>query len=96
MEDVISRYMGLTWEDFLRILPQALGHHRYQVRAGGNIRVDYAGGQVRIVLHPTAQRRLGALVLPTTRVDFLFRNLAHGYRARFLERLQRHFQRGGG
>jgi len=95
VEGHISRDMGLTWDDFFRTLPHALGHRRYQIR-GGEIYIEHQGGRIQIVLQPTAERRLGRLVLPTTRVDFLFRDLAEDERSRFMDRLQRYFQRGGG
>jgi hypothetical protein len=51
---------------------------------------------VKILLHPTRERRLGILALPVTPVEFSFQCLAPGERERFMTRFERHFQRGGG
>ena len=89
------RVMGLTLEDFLRMLPAAVGHPRYKVD-GREAVVDHPQGCVSICLQPTTQRKLGALSLPATPVEFRFSGLDEAARRQFLERFERYFQRGGG
>jgi len=90
-----TREMGLTPEEFLRTLPGAIGHEDYRVQ-GGEILVSSSGGRVKILLHPTRQRRLGMLALPVTPVEFSFQDLDPAEQQRFMTRFERHFQRGGG
>jgi len=87
--------MGLTAEEFLRTLPDAIGHGEYAVQ-GSEILIRSGGGRVRILLHSTRDRRLGVLALPATPVEFFFEHLEPGERERFMTRFERHFQRGGG
>lgn len=95
MEAHFTREMGLTADEFLRILPDAIGHGEYRVQ-GRKILIRAGSGWVKILLHPTRERRLGMLTLPVTPVQFSFPCLDPGERERFMTRLERHFQRGGG
>ena len=90
-----TREMGLTAEEFLRTLPDAVGHRQYRVQ-GGRILIRTGGGWVKILLHPTRERRLGMMALPVTPVEFSFHCLDPEERERFMTRFERHFQRGGG
>ena len=89
------RVMGLTLEDFLRILPAAVGHSRYKVD-GREVVIDHPEGRISICLQPTTRRKLGSLSLPATPVEFRFSGLDDAARRQFVERFERHFQRGGG
>jgi hypothetical protein len=95
VEAHFTREMGLTADEFLRTLPDAIGHGDYRIQ-GSEILIRDAGGGVRILLHATRQRRLGMLALPVTPVEFSFQGLDPGERAQFMTRFERHFQRGGG
>ncbi len=87
--------MGLTLEDFLRILPGAVGHSRYKVD-GREAVIEHPQGHISICLQTTAERKLGSLSLPATPVEFHFFGLDDTARREFIERFERHFQRGGG
>jgi len=95
VEAHFTREMGITPDEFLRTLPDALGHGEYSIQ-GSEILIRDPAGQVRIILHPTRQRRLGMLALPLTPVEFSFGGLEKTDRERFMFRFERYFQRGGG
>jgi len=90
-----TREMGLTPDELLRTLPDAVGHEDYRIQ-GSEILIRCGGGRVRMLLHPTRERRLGMLTLPVTPVELSFEDLDPGERERFMTRFERHFQRGGG
>jgi len=52
--------------------------------------------RVEIALAPLADRRLGALVLPLTRVRIAFPGFSDAEAQRFLESFDAHYRRGGG
>ena len=87
--------MGLTLEDFLRNLPAAVGHSRYRVD-GRQAVIDHPQGDISICLQPTIRRKLGALSLPATPVEFRFTGLDEAARRQFMARFEKYFQRGGG
>jgi hypothetical protein len=95
VEARFTREMGLTPDEFLRTLPDAIGHGDYLVQ-GSEILIRDAGGRVRILLHPTRQRKLGILALPITPVEFSFQDMEPSEREKFMTRFERYFQRGGG
>lgn len=95
MEAHFTREMGLTPGEFLRTLPNAIGQAEYCVQ-GDEIVIRSGSGRVRILLHPTLQRRIGMLALPVTPVEFSFQGLDPEERKQFMTRFERHFQRGGG
>ncbi len=90
-----TREMAVTLEDFARTLPPALGGHDYRLE-GRSARIDHPDGEILITLHPTAERRLGAFVIPATPVEFTFVGLGEAERRDFMRRFDRYFQRGGG
>ena len=89
------RDMGLTHREFMRTLPAALGGLDYRVEPG-RIDIDHPAGTIRITLHPTGERRIAALVLPVTPVEFRFDGLDAAQRQQFMARFERYFHRGGG
>ena len=89
------REMGLTLQDYLRTIPGALGELEYQI-VGRETTVRHANGEIRILLHPTRERKIASLAIPLTPVEFTFSGLDADERKRVLERFDRYFQRGGG
>lgn len=87
--------MGLTRAEFERSLPSAVASRAYRVEGRCYI-IKYPPGRVMITLGETGERRIAALALPVTRVEFLFEGLDSEVRSRFMERFDRYFQRGGG
>jgi len=90
-----SREMGLTRAEFERSLPPAVSPSTYRVE-GREYLVQHPEGSVRIRLGETRERRIAALTLPVTPVEFRFEGLDGEARRRFMERFDRYFQRGGG
>ncbi|MCB1761247.1 MAG: hypothetical protein KDI68_15860 [Gammaproteobacteria bacterium] len=90
-----SRDMGLTEREFLRTLPAAVAPLAYRIE-GRVVTVDHPQGEIIFRLHQSRERRIASLSLPVTRVDFSFAGLDEAIRARFLERFDLCFHRGGG
>lgn len=91
----IEREMGLDHAEFLRSLEVLLGGRNWQLEEDWLL-FPWTGRTVRILLHPTAARRLGSLSLPMTRVEIDLDALNEAEAADFLARFERAFQRGGG
>lgn len=90
-----SREMGLNRAEFERSLPSAVAPRTYHVE-GRRYIIDHPEGRVLIILGETGERRIAALALPVTPVEFCFEGLDGEARSRFMERFDRYFQRGGG
>jgi hypothetical protein len=90
-----GRDMGLTHAEFLRSLPEAVGHPHYRIE-GDRIEIADSAGPIIILLQPAGVRRVGMLSLPVTRVEFRFGEMPRAQRDRFMARFERYFQRGGG
>lgn len=99
MEDAepyeIVRLMGLSHREFMRSLPAAVVGMEYRVQGLRVLLVDRER-RVQIDLGPEQQRRLGALLLPQTRVRLSFYGFSVQKRDQFCKRFDRAFQRGGG
>jgi hypothetical protein len=95
MEVRFARAMGLTRAEFLRSLPEAVGHRRYRID-GDRIEIADSAGPILILLGPAGVRRIGMLSLPVIRVEFRFGEMSQAQRDRFMTRFERYFQRGGG
>ena len=90
-----SREMGLTDDDFFRILPKAMGDHPYRVD-GRTVHAEVGEGSVEIVLGPQQERRIALLRLPFAEVSFTFRGVGETRQAAFKRHFDLYFQRGGG
>ena len=90
-----SREMGVTTEDFFRILPKAMGAHPYRVE-GRTVHGEIHDGSVEIVLGPQQERRIALLRLPYAEVSFTFRGVSEPRQREFKRHFDLYFQRGGG
>ena len=90
-----SREMGLTDDDFFRILPKAMGEHAYRVE-GRTVNGRIGEGHVEIVLGPQQERRIALLRLPFAEVSFTFRGVPEASQQAFKRNFDLYFQRGGG
>lgn len=87
--------MSISRGEFERCLPAAVGHVSYVT--SGDVFAYCADGRAwRITLEPLPDRVIALLRLPRHRVSFRFEGYDDAARAAWLERFQRHFQRGGG
>lgn len=90
-----SREMGLTHDDFWRLLPRAMGQHVYTV-TGNVVHAQLNGGTLDITLGPPQQRRIALLALPYSVVSFLFKGVTAEEQLAFKAHFDLYFQRGGG
>lgn len=92
----IRKQMGITHHEFVRLLPQALGSHRYHVH-GDRVDVENDHGhRVHIELGEEAVRQIALMRIPTTPVTLTFDGYDEDARAAFMERFDRAYHRGGG
>lgn len=87
--------MSISRADFLRTLPAALGHCRYQINQH-TITIDAVDIHLTLRLSEEGERRIAALTLPVMTVEFEFEDGTPEQMQQFMERFQRCFQRGGG
>jgi len=90
-----SREMGLTHDDFWRLLPAAMGNHSYE-RQGNQVHAQVNSGKLTIDLGPTLERKIALLRLPYSVVSFHFQGLEEAEQLAFKTHFDLHFQRGGG
>ncbi len=90
-----SREMGLTHDDFWRILPRAMGEHPYK-RQGDLVLADIESGSLQISLGPAQERKIALLRLPFSVVAFRFEGVQQEQQMAFKSHFDLHFQRGGG
>jgi len=89
------REMGVTHADFFRILPKAMGQHRYTV-VGHTVSGTVAPGTVRIDVGEQQVRRIALMAIPYAKVSFLFRGVPLVQQQAFKKHFDLYFQRGGG
>lgn len=87
--------MGLTINEFLRTLPAAVKPLDFELN-GNSISIVHSQGSILIDLHPTEERRIASMRLPSTRVDFEFNGISTAERGAFMQRFELYFHRGGG
>lgn len=92
---IITREMGLTHQDFFRTLPKVLSGQVFQV-SNSTVTVCEAERSLIIHLSPQRERRIAMLRLPVTEVSLHFVGYSESEVNRFMNRFERHFQRGGG
>jgi len=91
----LVRDMGLNLAEFRRSIVAAVLPHEYIV-GGRTFTIMHPQGRLRITLGETKARKIAALSIPQTQVEFDFGTLDEGAREAFLERFDRYFHRGGG
>lgn len=90
-----SREMGLTHDDFFRLLPRAMGTHPYTT-TGNVVNAVVHGGKLCIELGPTLIRKIALLEIPYSVVTFTFDDVTEAQQTTFKKHFDLHFQRGGG
>lgn len=90
-----SHEMQTTLREYLRELPDAIGHLDYEV-SGNQIFIRDKGRRLIIDLNYEGIRHLGSLDLPMTKVDYEFIGYTQKEMDTFMEHLQRHILRFGG
>jgi hypothetical protein len=87
--------MGFTRDEFMNLLPAALGVVHPHV-TGGEIVVEDGRGRVRIVLGTETVRRIASLAVPRLGVTLSFEGYSDPDFEGFMARFRAHYQRGGG
>ncbi len=92
----IERDMAITWEEFQRMLPAAVGDVPYRLH-DRKIEIELSPrDRVYIALGKTGVRSIASISLPSTPVSFSYSGDQPTLFTAFLERFDRYFQRGGG
>ena len=90
-----EREMACTEADWLRWLPQAIGHHEWcRDTASATVRIGM--GALTLDWRPGEERAIASIRLPRLHVRFRFENVADGERRAFMKRFDLYMQRGGG
>ena len=92
---MVSMDMSISREDFVRLLPIALGRSPFEEQ--DNFFTGQDGlrhWEIRLI--PLADQCLGSVVLPCHRVEIQFDGYPDEAAEAFMARFHRGFQRGGG
>ena len=90
-----EKEMAVTHREFFCALPRVLGTEAFHI-AGTRIRVDDGDRSLEIKLSEQSERRLGAMLVPVTRVRLRFSGYGEDEAAEAVALFARHFQRCGG
>lgn len=99
MEIIFEREMTISHNDFFRILPTAVGTHRYQQQNNVvtvSLNDEGVAGEIVISLSKERVRKIASLTLPVTDVTFQAENITEEQKIEFFKRFDRTYQRGGG
>lgn len=95
-ENTIRKEMGYTREDFMRLLPKAVGHAEMTIR-DDEVQVREGDSKtIRIEIGQESERRIGFFRIPKLPVTLHFSGYDQSGVAFALERFARAFQKGGG
>jgi hypothetical protein len=92
---MVSMDMSITREEFLRLLPAAVGLTPFR-EEGRSFLGPEGSRHWRIRFTPIDDHRLGSVVLVRHRIDIDLEGYTDREAAAFLARFHRGFQRGGG
>ena len=91
----IRREMGLGHDELFRILPGAIENRAWSL-AGDRITIRDQDRLIQIRVSPETRRKLGALQLPVTHLEFYFEGFTDFANEVFMQRYDLSFRRGGG
>jgi hypothetical protein len=91
----LSLDMSISREDFLRLLPVAVGQAAID-EVAGRFSGNEGSRSWTLQLLPLAQRRLGSVALPRHQVELHLEGYSEQEAAAFMTRFHQGFQRGGG
>ncbi|MGI9133033.1 MAG: hypothetical protein ACR2I0_03685 [Rhodoferax sp.] len=90
-----EREMGCTEEDWLRLLPQAIGAHHWKLQThSAGVRIG--DGALGLQWEVGAARVIALVRMPRLLVRFRFAGLDDAERYAFMKRFDLYMQRGGG
>jgi hypothetical protein len=94
-EHRVVKDMTISHAEFFRIVPRLLDNARHELRPDG-LTIYRLDGSIEIRLGPESSRSLGAIRLPRTSVELVFRHCAPGAIEAFITDFDHRFRRGGG
>lgn len=96
VQNQFDKNMGITYSDFFRLLPKAMGEHSYTI-ADRAVNADVSGGKLIISLGEQQERRIALMRIPYVIVSFDFDAVVGSDQIEaFMRHFDLHFQRGGG
>ena len=94
-EHIVRKEMGYTLEEFMRLLPKAMGGADMEI-AGNIIEVRDGARSLRIELGEETVRQIASFRLPMLPVSLAFSGHSEAEIDAALDRFWRTFQKGGG
>jgi len=92
-----SKDMGITPQEFHRVLPAVLGTNKYGVDETGKVlQLEQNHRMLRIECHPQADRRIGALSIPRLLVCIELRGYGQTDAKQFIDHFDLCYLRIGG
>ncbi len=92
---VITKQMGITYSDFFRTIPRALGNDNY-TQLNNGIVLEQDGNRLEITLGPEGERKIALMVIPTTQVTMTFTGYDEDAVKAAVKRFDMMFKKGGG
>lgn len=96
MSVVITKEMGFSHRQLLRVMSQAARGRPCRLGDAEVIIEDGDGRSVRVTLEPEQERRIASISLPLTVVHFEFSGFDESEANAELDRMSIHFHKGGG
>jgi hypothetical protein len=90
-----DREMGCTEAEWLRWLPQAVGHPRWKLSSQA-AEICIGDGVLNLSWDVASPRLIGLICMPVLKVQFRFERLDLVDREAFMRRFDLYMQRGGG
>lgn len=95
VQNQFDKNMAITYSDFFRLLPKAMGQHSYTTDES-IVNADVDGGKLIISLGEQQVRKIALMRIDFVIVSFDFDNVADDHITAFIKNFDLHFQRGGG
>ncbi len=95
VQNQFEKNMGITYSDFFRLLPKAMGEHPYTIN-GSVVNAEVDSGKLTISLGEQQERRIALMRIPFVIVSFDFDSVNDEGIEAFVQQFDLHFQRGGG
>lgn len=92
---VVEKEMGITHQEFFRLIGVALGTDEYE-QASAGVTWTSGGRRGSVTLGPEGKRQIALLALPRTEVRIELEGYDDAEADTFLHLFDRAFQRGGG
>ena len=92
---VFNREMGITHDEFFRILPSVMGPQSVD-RQENEVRIAEEDWNLHIRLSEERERKIGSLRLPVTDIELRFSGFTEVDAKTFMDRFDLHFRKGGG